>query len=764
MSRTHATRHLNLDAGGLALQGYDPVAYIDERRAVPGLPAITAPWRGATYRFATPENRDRFARDPRRYLPAYGGWCATAMADGRRVSVDPASFLVTGGRLFLFYRSRGWDSRATWSADPARLTKEADVWWDRLRAGGLSKTGRRLGWALRIVAAVILFQTLFFKFTGAEESVYIFTTLGMEPWGRIGSGVAELIAVVLLLVPRTVALGALLSLGVISGAIMSHLTRLGIVVQDDGGLLFALALVVFVSSAAVLAIHRSSIPLVGRRIFGRPAGAPGRRGRGATGGSSGGPMSCAGPAADDGRQRVLILGGGFGGVTTALELEKRLQRDDVEVMLVNRENFFLFTPMLHEVAASDLDLTNIVSPVRQLLRKVRFFEGDVVSIDLPGRQATLAHGSDAHTHVVPFHQLVIALGSITNFHDLPGLRERALTIRSLGDAIHLRNHLIASLEEADTECAAGIREPLLTFVVAGGGFAGVETIASLNDFVREALPWYPNLSEEDLRVVLVHSGAHILPELGEELGDYACRKLAARGVEIRTGARVAGLTGEGVLFADGTVIPTRTLVWTAGTSPHPLLATLPCAKDRGRIRVEETLEVSGHRGVWALGDCAMVPDRRTGKACPPTAQHALREGRVAARNILASLEGGALRPFDFSTLGQLATIGRRAGVARILGFKFSGFTAWWLWRTIYLSKLPRTEKKLRVALDWTLDLFFSKDLVQFLTDRAPVVSTRGEPARPPMAGHAATGTGPADPAGMATPVTMQASGRGGGAA
>ncbi|HKY34272.1 MAG TPA: YHS domain-containing (seleno)protein, partial [Candidatus Polarisedimenticolia bacterium] len=721
MRRHRATRHHNLGPDGLALEGHDPVGYVEQGRAVKGRPDLALPHAGAIYWFSSEARRERFAADPGRYLPAYGGWCATGMAAGRRLKVDPSHFLLSNGRLLLFYPG----TREAWQREEGTMRLKADRWWSVLQAGSPGAAAVRAAWVLQLLAAVILFQTLFFKFTGAEESVYIFTTLGMEPWGRIGSGLAELVAVILLLIPRTAALGAMLSLGVISGALMSHLTRLGIEVQGDGGLLFGLAVVVFAACAGVAWLRRSEIPIAGPRLFGGPGPGPGGGGRGPGAGkdapdAAGQAMACT-LTPGDGRRRVLILGGGFGGVYTALELEKRRGLEDVEVTLVNRENFFLFTPMLHEVAASDLDPTNIVSPVRKMLRKVRFFEGDVERIDLDGKRVTLSHGSDRHAHEVAYDQLVIALGSITNFYDLPGLEERALTIKSLGDAMQLRNRLIARLEEADTECAAAVRAPLLTFVVAGGGFAGVETVASLNDFVREALPYYPSLSEDDLRVVLIHSGPLILPELGEELGAYARRKLEARGVEIRTGTRVAGLTEGGVLFSDGTSIPSRTLVWTAGTSPHPLLSSLPCAKDRGRIQVEETLEVPGYPGVWALGDCAMVPDRRTGKACPPTAQHALREGRTAAANIVSALEGGPRMPFVFATLGQLATIGRRTGVARVFGITFSGFTAWWLWRTIYLAKLPRLEKKVRVALDWTLDLFFSKDLVQFLTDRAPAV-------------------------------------------
>jgi NADH dehydrogenase len=223
-------------------------------------------------------------------------------------------------------------------------------------------------------------------------------------------------------------------------------------------------------------------------------------------------------------------------------------------------------------------------------------------------------------------------------------------------------------------------------------------------------------------MVLVHSGGVILPELGDELGAYAARKLAMRGIEIITHARVSGMTHDGVHLADGRFIPSRLVVWTAGTSPHPLIARLPCETDRGRIAADDTLGVPGWDGVWTLGDCAVIPDRRTGKPHPPTAQHAIREARTVAENIAASLSGRPRKRFDFRTLGQLAAIGRRTGVARVFGVNFSGFVAWWLWRTIYLSKLPRFEKKVRVALDWTLDLLFVKDFVQFLTVRGPVVA------------------------------------------
>ena len=415
------------------------------------------------------------------------------------------------------------------------------------------------------------------------------------------------------------------------------------------------------------------------------------------------------------KTRVLILGGGFGGVYTALEFEKR--RDpDFEVTVPSGDNYFLFTPMLHEVAASDLDVTHIVNPIRKILKHVNFINCEVQNIDLANRAVTILHGFDHHSHVIEFEHLVCALGSTTNFYNIPGLEQRAVTMKSLDDAINLRNRLIAHLEEANTDCAMKDREPLLTFVVAGGGFAGVETIGSIKDFLNDALPYHPNLKSDMIRVVLVHPGDFVLQELGENLGRYASRKLAERGVQLRGNTKVIAVAQREVKLSDGTSITSFTLVWTAGTSPHPLLDQLDVPKERGRIKVNANMEVEAFPGLWALGDCAAIPDP-AGGFCPPTAQHASRQGKVLASNIVARTRRQPLRAFQFKTLGLLASIGQRTGVARILGVNFSGFVAWWLWRTIYLGKLPRLEKKLRVALDWTLDIFFKKDFVQYNHER-----------------------------------------------
>ncbi len=424
--------------------------------------------------------------------------------------------------------------------------------------------------------------------------------------------------------------------------------------------------------------------------------------------------------------RIVVLGGGFAGMYAVMELERLLGRDRrVEITLVNKDNYFVFTPMLHEVAASDLDLTHIVNPIRKLLRRATFFHGDVLDVDLQNKAVTVTHGVDSsHPHRLAYDHLVVALGAVTNFFGTPGLAERAFTMKTLGDAIALRNRIIDSLEEGDFECCPEVRRRMMTFVVAGGGFAGVETVAAVHDFMHEALHHYPRLQSTDVRVVLIHPGPVILPELSEKLGRYAQKKLAARGIELRLETKVTGFSDAGVALSDGSILPSANLVWTAGTAPNPLIQELPCAKERGRIVVDEFLQVPGWPGVWTLGDCAWVPDRATGGVCPPTAQHASRQGKVLARNIAAEIRGGRKRPFAFKTLGQLAAIGRRTGVASILGVNFSGFPAWWMWRTIYLMKLPRLERKVRVALDWTLDLLFTKDLVQCPTNRGMAARVR----------------------------------------
>ena len=417
--------------------------------------------------------------------------------------------------------------------------------------------------------------------------------------------------------------------------------------------------------------------------------------------------------------RIVIAGGGFAGLYAAIHFDKRRgRRADVEVTLISRENFILFTPMLHEVAAGDLYPGDIVNPVRRILRHVKVFEADVQAVDLNARRVYCTGGVADRKLEFEFDHLLLTLGSETNFFNMDGVRDWSVTMKSLSDAALLRNRMVALLEEASLQSDEAARRQLLTFVTAGGGFSGTETTGAVNDFVRETVRYYPQLRGEMIRVVVVHPGEFLLPELGEELGRYAEKKLAQRKVEIIKGSRVAGYDGSVVKLTDGTSIPATTLIWTAGVKPCAAIESLDCKKERGRILVNEYLAVPGVDGLWACGDCAAVPDGyETGKFFPPTAQHGMREAITAAKNIEAAIDDRPLKPFVFTTLGQLATIGRRTGVAMVFGFKFSGLIAWGMWRCIYLTKLPRLAKKLRVLMDWTLDLLFGREIEQMITLR-----------------------------------------------
>jgi NADH:quinone reductase (non-electrogenic) len=416
--------------------------------------------------------------------------------------------------------------------------------------------------------------------------------------------------------------------------------------------------------------------------------------------------------------RIVIAGGGFAGLYAAIHFDKRLaRREDLEVTLISRENFILFTPMLHEVAAGDLYPGDIVNPLRRILRHVKFIDADVQAIDLNARRIRCIASVADRELEFEFDQLLLTLGSETNFFDMDGVRDWSVTMKSLSDAALLRNRMVALLEEASLQSDEAARRQLLTFVTAGGGFSGTETTGAVNDFVRETVRYYPQLREELIRVVVVHPGNFILPELGEELGRYAERKLRERKVEVIKGPRVANYDGVVVALSDGTSISAATLIWTAGVKPSPVIAQLPCEKERGRLLVSEYLAVTGVPGLWAAGDCAAVPILNTENFHPPTAQHALREGGTVAKNIEAAILGRPLKPFRFKMLGQLASIGHHTGVAMVFGIKFSGFIAWWFWRSVYLMKLPGLAKKLRVMASWTLDLFFGQQIEQMITVR-----------------------------------------------
>jgi NADH dehydrogenase len=414
--------------------------------------------------------------------------------------------------------------------------------------------------------------------------------------------------------------------------------------------------------------------------------------------------------------QIVIIGGGFAGLYTALELEKRLKREEkASVTLLNSENFFLFTPMLPEAGASSIGTRHIVSPLRKLLRRTRFAEVTTESIDLKAQVVSARHSLTGSPRRFNFDYLVLALGGVTNYFNVPGAAEHSIPFKTLGDAIYVRNHTIDKLEEAAVEPERD--GELLTFAVVGGGLTGVEVVGALNDFVREAAEYYPEIDRDQIRVMLIEAGPRLMPEMNEDLAAFSEKVLGERGVDVRTRTAVVKVEQGGLELSTGERIATQTIIWGAGVAPNPLIATLDARKERGRILVNEYLEVEGFPNVWALGDCAHIPNPRTGKPHPATAQHAVREGKRAARNIAAYFGAGKREPFDYDTMGQMAIVGERTGVADVMGYRFSGLFAWFLWRSYYLMRIPQLEKRVRVVMDWTLDLFFTRDLVQLAVSR-----------------------------------------------
>jgi NADH dehydrogenase len=413
--------------------------------------------------------------------------------------------------------------------------------------------------------------------------------------------------------------------------------------------------------------------------------------------------------------RIVIVGGGFAGMTTVERLERLFGADPtVSLTLVSDSNSLLFTPMLAEVAGGSLEPTHICTPLRTSLRRTQVVYGQVEHIDVEQKRLLLAaEAPSSQRSEVLFDHLVLAVGSVSNYLGLPGIEETAFDFKSLTDAIRIRGHVLDLLELADREPDPAQRRAMLTFVVAGAGFAGAELAGALNDFVRGALFSYPNLVPDDVQVIVVHSRDHILPELSRSLAQYALERMKARGVTFKLNTRLVEAQEGVVRLRPQEEIRAETLIWTAGVKPHSLVQALAAAHDpRGAIIVDQHLAVPGLAGIWALGDCALVTDAKTGKPCPPTAQFAQREADTLAHNIHASIHHRPLRPFHFDALGLLCVVGYQTACAEIKGLRFSGFLAWILWRGIYLSKLPGVERKLRVISDWIIELFFPRDIVQ----------------------------------------------------
>ena len=422
--------------------------------------------------------------------------------------------------------------------------------------------------------------------------------------------------------------------------------------------------------------------------------------------------------------RVVVLGGGYGGVYAALKLQKAAKRGDIELSLISRDNYFLTQPMLAEVVSGSIEPPHIVNPIRRLLPQASFHQAEIESIETDTRNVVINYGGDnTHFNRIPYDHLVIAVGSGTDLSNLTGMAEHAFPFKTLGDAFYLRNHLISILEQAEVEAEPELKSELLTFLVVGAGYTGVEVAAEINSFMREAAKSYPHIEENDIKVILLHRGARILPVLDKNLAAFSHDVLERDGLEIRLGTSIKGATAQSAILDDGAVIQTRTLVAAIGSAPNRLLDKTPVGRDqRGRVVVNETLAVPGHPGLWAVGDCAAVPDLHGGGTCPPTAQYALRQARHLARNILAEIRGNPLRPFSHKNLGVFVPLGRRSAAADLRGLKLSGFLAWWLYRTYYLLQLPRLERKLRVVTDWTLELAFRRDIVQMATIRSHGIS------------------------------------------
>jgi NADH:ubiquinone reductase (H+-translocating) len=437
------------------------------------------------------------------------------------------------------------------------------------------------------------------------------------------------------------------------------------------------------------------------------------------------------------KQRVLVLGGGFGGLAAAQRLDHLFRHDDdTEIFLISDSNFLVYTPMLADVAGGTIEPRYSVPPLRAFLRKkARFREAVVTGIDVAAQKVKLTYakgGWDEWQGEVGYDYLVICLGAVTNFSHATGVATYGLGLKDLVDAVFLRNRVLTVLERAVDTTDPVRRNELLTFVVAGGGFSGVEGIAALEDLAHGALRFYPGIRREELKFILAPHGPRLLPQIDQRLGEYVVKKFQNRQIDVRLGVGVSEVTDHSATLTTGEIIPTRTVVWTAGIEVNPLLQSVDLPKDRhGALQVNNRLQVAGYPNIFACGDCAAVPMPDGDGFYAPTAQNAIREGPVAADNIAALLrKSGNLRAFDYRPIGSLASLGQRQAVAQIGRFQLSGLLAWFAWRGIYLAKLPTLADKMLVALDWLTDLIAPVDTIQIPLDRQArfVASKRPAPA------------------------------------
>jgi len=431
-------------------------------------------------------------------------------------------------------------------------------------------------------------------------------------------------------------------------------------------------------------------------------------------------------------KKIVILGGGFGGIECTRMLEKYFKDDnDIEIILISEDNFLLFTPMLPQVAAGMLATRHIVMPIRAIIKKTTFYEGRVKNIDPYGKIVNLWGTSERRGVSIHYDFLVVSLGSETNFFGMTDVEKHAYTIKDLNDAMTIRNRVIDMLEQAENESNPILRKSLLSFVIVGGGFAGIETAGEIMDLLLDARKYYPKIRREEINVIVLEALPNILPGFSEKLAKYAHNLLTKHGIEIKLRTAVTKFDGYEIMMkkvsensepqdAKHEVIQTRTMIWTAGVTPVNTIKRSLFKTERGKIIVNDFLGVPDFPGVFAIGDCALFIDPKTKKPFAPTAQLAEAQAKTAAYNLHSLIRNKEMKKFEYEPRGQMAIIGKRNGVASIFGINISGIWAWALWRNVYLSKIPRWDKRLRVFLDWTIDLFFDRDVSRLkFADKEP---------------------------------------------
>lgn len=413
--------------------------------------------------------------------------------------------------------------------------------------------------------------------------------------------------------------------------------------------------------------------------------------------------------------RILVLGGGFGGMYAAREILRELG-DSVEVELISEENYFVFQPLLPEVAAGSIAPLHAVTPLRLLLRGITVRKARIHSVDFERKIVTVFQGVQRRPTEISYDHLVVALGQRIDLTRMPGLTEHALTMKTLKDARRLRAHVVERLEHAEITQLPEVKKQALTFCVIGAGFSGIETVGELKDLLDEAIQYYPHIDASEVRVLVVEYAPRILAEMPQKLADYAYRKLEERGVEVMLNTGVASATGTELVLSNGEVIGTRTIVATIGNAPSKVVTEMALELERGRVVVERSLRAKGHENVWSLGDCALIPMKdeasERGDFAPPTAQFAVREARHLTRNLKAALGGKPLKPFRYKSQGALASLGAHRGIGVVRGVHVRGFLGWLLWRGYYLSFLPGFGTKIRVLTNWIIDFLTPRNIVQ----------------------------------------------------